>query len=152
MRFGDLRFTTRRDRDAVATSATPLFGLKDRARRLIHHQRRDEFVIAKHREARRVERNAAIAVRRTVDRIDDHGELAVARHARLFTHHSKSGAAKHTPRDVVGHDVEVILRRSIPRESATAVRLDGFANLVCALREARSIASYSPCHGTGRRG
>ena len=114
----------------------PFSASKIGARRLVHHERRDEFVVAQHREARRIERDAAIAVRRPVDRIDDHRELAVARDPRLFTHDAEPGAAEHTPRDVVGRHVEVILRRSIPRKSSTAMRLHRFTNLVCARRAA----------------
>jgi hypothetical protein len=53
----------------------------------------------------------------------------VTRDTGLFTHYPKTRTAEHPACDVVGRDVEVILRRPIAGESASAVRLDGLTNL-----------------------
>ena len=125
----DLNLSADPDALAIARGAARLLRLKDRARRLVHHEAGDEFLAAQHRQARRVERHAAVTVGRTVDWVDHHRELAAARDARLFTHNSKSRAAQDTKRDLVRHEVQVILRRAHTRKSTPAMVFHGFANL-----------------------
>ena len=64
-----------------------------------------------------------------VNWVNDHGELSFTTHTRLLAYDSKPGTAEHASCDVVRHDVQVILRRSIPGKSPTAMRLHGLANL-----------------------
>ena len=133
--MGDVRLSTGGDGFAVTTGTTPLLRLEDRARRLTQYHRGDQCAVAHDGETRRVERNAAVTVRRPVDWINDDRECSLTGDTGLFAHHSIAGANQYPTCDVVGRDVEVILRRSIPRESPAPMSLDGFANLLRAVTQ-----------------
>jgi hypothetical protein len=100
---------------------------------VIHHERRNEIILAKHGETRGEKRHTVITVRRPVDRVDDDGVLAVARDSRLFTHDAKSRAVQHAQRDFIGDYIESILRRSQTRKTFMKSGLDEFADLVRAV-------------------
>lgn len=111
---------------------TPFLRFEDGAGRLIHHQRRHQFAVVQHGEARRVKRDTSVTVRRSVDWIDDDGELPVTRYTGLFAHDPESGATKDAPRDLIGRDIQVILRRAIAGETSSTMDQDRFADLLCA--------------------
>jgi len=109
---------------------TPFLRFEDGAGRLIHHQRRHQFAVVQHGEARRVKRDTSVTVRRSIDWIDDDGELPVASYTGLFAHDPESGATKDAPCDVIGGEVQVILRRAFTGETSSTVDLHRFANLL----------------------
>src|ERR1019366_6187342 len=98
-----------------------------------HHPGRHQLIPSQHRETRREERHAVIAVGRSVDGIDDHRELATPGLARLLTHHAKASTVQDAKRDLVSGYIETILRVAKTRETAVSTQLNDLANLVGAL-------------------
>lgn len=115
-RLGELVKATRANGHAVARRSRAQFGFVDRTGRLVANETGDELTVVQHRETRRVERDASIAVRRSIDGIDDDGDVAVTRDAGLFRDHAVPRASQHAKRDVVGHEIEVVLSWTLARE------------------------------------
>lgn len=121
------------DGDAVAGGATAQLPLEHGAGCLISYESGDELVAAQDRDTRRKEWHATIAVRGSVNWIDDDREIAAAGRSRLFTDHPKASTAQNPARNLVGGDVQVVLRGAIARKATAAMVLHRFANLVRAL-------------------
>jgi hypothetical protein len=87
--------------ETVTRRARTLLRFENVTRGMILHQTHDQLRPTHYGQTRRVKRNPAVTVRRTVNWIYNHSDVTITRDARFFTHHPQPGTAKNAQRDFV---------------------------------------------------